>query len=254
MFACSSVLLFLAMSPAGEGQTPPSLVLGQQHKIVVLGEGVTQEGFRTGGFVWWMKTALAVAYPDLVVEFIDACRRGDHVTDMARRFERDVLAQKPNWIVICTGLNDVWDGFDKGNPEGNGPKGTTLADFKDKLQEMVRAALKAGVQVAICTTTLLTEHLDGVENELLDKYNDVLVKTALYRKCLLVDVNKAFRDVLSAPALQPDKTGGTWLTRDGMRLNARGSETVAEVALRAFGMPEADINRVRQEVKKKAGG
>ena len=41
-------------------------------------------------------------------------------------------------------------------------------------------------------------------------------------------------------------SGGKYLTRDGIRPNARGGELMAEVALRAFGMPQADFDRVRE--------
>jgi lysophospholipase L1-like esterase len=249
---CCSLVLVLAAE--GDGKPPPSLVLGQKQKVAFLGDGVTQDAFRTGGYIWWMQSALRLAYPDLTLTFLDASRRGDHVTDMARRFEKTVLAEKPNWIVIFTGLNDVWDGFDAGSPEGNGKNGTPLSEFKAKLNEIVSAGMKAGAQVVLCTTTVLTEQLDGAENELLEKYNDVLAKSAAEHKCMLLDFNKAFHDILSQPGMRFEKTGGKYLTRDGMRPNARGSQLLAEVALRAFGMPQADFDRVCGEVKKQAGG
>jgi lysophospholipase L1-like esterase len=174
MFLELSCSLVLVLSAAGDGKLPASLVLGQKQKVLFLGDSITQDAFKTGGYIWWMQTALKLAYPDLNLTFLDASRRGDHVTDMARRFDKTVLSEKPNWIVIFTGMNDVWDGFDSGHPEGNGDKGTMLADFKAKLAEIVKAGLKGGAQVVVCTTTVLTEDLEGVENELVDKYNDAL--------------------------------------------------------------------------------
>jgi lysophospholipase L1-like esterase len=253
MFLELSCSLVLVLSAAGDGKLPASLVLGQKQRVLFLGDGLTQDAFKTGGYIWWMQTALKLAYPDLNLTFLDASRRGDHVTHMARRFDKTVLAEKPNWIVIFTGLNDVWDGFDSGHPEGNGDKGTLLPEFKAKLAEIVKAGLKGGAQVVVCTTTVLTEELDGVENELLDKYNDALAKVAVEHKCLLLDFNKAFHEILSMPACRADKTGGKYLTRDGMHPNARGSQLLAEVALRAFGMPQADFDRVCADVKKQAG-
>ncbi|MFO0984145.1 MAG: SGNH/GDSL hydrolase family protein [Planctomycetota bacterium] len=248
---CHTSLLILSLLVPRGDEIPPTLLLGNKQKVVFLGDGITADGSKPGGYVWLVEKYLATAYPQLSLTFVNAGRRGDHVTGMARRLDQDVLAEKPKWIIVFTGLNDVFDGFDKANPEGNGPKGTDVKEFATNLKGIVSAGLKSGAQVALCTTTVLTETLDGIENELLTKYNDAIAKLAYDHKCVLVDINKEFHEALDIPGVRAANSNGRWLTQDGIRPNDRGSRMMAEVVLRALGMPAIDLDRVRETVKRK---
>lgn len=55
---------------------------------------------------------LTSVYPDYFINVVNMGISGNNVTNLEERWERDVIAQKPDWVSIMIGINDVWRQFD----------------------------------------------------------------------------------------------------------------------------------------------
>lgn len=91
----------LLVAPLGAGP------LQKGDRIVFVGDSITEDGNAEAGFQSLLKEWLKVKHGGLGVQIVNAGVSGDQVTDLQKRLDRDVLAQKPTIVVICIGVNDV---------------------------------------------------------------------------------------------------------------------------------------------------
>lgn len=95
--------------------------------IAFLGDSVTQSCFElykhTDGSIdayydaesayhHYLKRALAMLYPSVPVNIINAGIGGDVAPHGLERLDRDVISHRPDLAVVCYGLNDAWGGLD----------------------------------------------------------------------------------------------------------------------------------------------
>src|SRR4051794_28866505 len=76
------------------------------HRIVCLGDSITEQGENPGAYVWLVRHFLNDVYPQEHIEVINAGISGHKSTDMLARFQRDVLDKKPDLVTISVGVND----------------------------------------------------------------------------------------------------------------------------------------------------
>lgn len=222
-----------------------------KHKIVALGDSITQFGGQREGYVWLMQRYLDAIYPEQKSKILNAGISGHKSTDMQARFQRDVLNQKPDLVTINVGVNDVWHAFldfkaRKTYPNGDLPAGVQLPLYREKLTEMVRAAQSAGISVVLLSPTLIYENLDSPENARLAQYVAAMREIAAQNNCLFIDINIPFRDVIAAYQQHAGKTQNL-LTTDGVHLNAAGNRVMAYTILQGLGVPEKEIQNLRVE-------
>src|SRR5579871_1722929 len=98
-------LLLFALASLGFGQSMVPPALKDVHRIVCLGDSITQMGENPGGYVWLVRHFLNSIYPQQNIEVINAGISGHKSTDMIERFQRDVLDKKPDLITISCGVN-----------------------------------------------------------------------------------------------------------------------------------------------------
>lgn len=209
------------------------------HRIVCLGDSITQQGEQPGGYVWLLRRYLAALYPEQPIEVVNAGISGHKSTDMLARFQRDVLDKKPDLVTISVGVNDVWHGFYGGYPRGDGPRGIPLDAYRRNVEEMVRLARAAGVRVVMLSTTVIYEDLSSPENARLVGYNRALREIAARNGARFVDYQRPFRDLI---ATYRDRTGArdNLLTGDGVHMNPTGNRVMANVLMGGLGIsPEA---------------
>ena len=213
------------------------------HRIVCLGDSITQGGEGPGGYVWLIRHYLKALYPGTAgsgdIEVINSGISGHKSTDMLARFKRDVLDHNPDLLTISVGVNDVWHGFYDNHPLGDGPNGIPLDAYRKNVESMVESAEKQHIKVVILSTTVIHEELAGPENVKSEEYNAVLKSIARKHKALFVDYQKPFRDLITAYRRE---TGGRdlLLTVDGVHMNPLGNRVMAFTLLQGLGIsPEA---------------
>ena len=219
------------------------------HRIVTLGDSITQGGAGPGGYVWLLDKYLARLYPSQHIEIVNAGISGHKSTDMRARFQRDVLDKKPDLVTISVGVNDVWHGyrdFKNGvdHPNGDLPAGVSLEKYKALVLEMVELAIAEKIKVALVTPTLIYENLDSAENRALINYINVLREICREKRCIFIDLNTPFRKVIGEYQKQAGITLNL-LTTDGVHMNLAGNRMMAIGILRGLGVPQKELFQMK---------
>lgn len=188
-------------------------------RVVFLGDSLTAYGW-TKKDGWVRQVVRQLAAQGVKLRPVCAGVPGNRSIDLLARFQRDVVARRPDWVVVNCGVNDVWHGAD----------GCTLDQFRDSVSAMLDRAHDSGIAVLCTTATVVGENLASAANQTLAAYNDAVRALALARRLRLADCNQAFADALHEPGAVPR----TWLTEDGVHFNARGEKTMARCVLAAW--------------------
>ncbi len=220
------------------------LQLRDQQLLITLGNSITELGEKPDGYVSVMRKVLKTLYPERTICIVNAGIGGHKSTDMNERFERDVLQYHPHWVSISVGVNDVWHGFFRNRTDLSA---VSLPIFEEKVTDMIRRAQAAGTRVALFTATVIKEDLSGDENRALIAYNNALRKLAKRHACLLMDMDRAFRQALK-PHQKPGMPDRGVLTYDGVHMLPSGNWLMAKTALVAFGVPEERIDAIQAKV------
>ncbi len=104
-----------------------------------VGEGL----FGALGTSWVADVAatLEAARPELGLRFVNMGIDGNQVRDLDKRWQRDVLDQKPDWVCVLIGINDVWRQFDSPTrPEEHVPLDEYEATYDRLIQTTLRQA------------------------------------------------------------------------------------------------------------------
>jgi lysophospholipase L1-like esterase len=231
LLALLSALSVLGTAARAEASSP--INLRRVHRIVTLGDSITEGGGRPGGYVWLIDHALQVLYPDRKIEVVNAGVSGHKSNDMLARFQRDVLDKKPDLVTISVGINDVWHGFTPEHPAGYGPKRVSPEDYRRNVAAMIEAAKKAGAKVVLFTTTIFEDEPESARNLRVALYNDELRDLAKAYGVTLADQNLAFMK-----AWARNRPQNVRLTSDQVHMAAPGDRLMARTALVAMGVSE----------------
>jgi acyl-CoA thioesterase-1 len=240
-FLTAAALLAPVAALAGE---PARIDLRKVHRLVTLGDSITQAGGRPGGYVWQIDQYLQLLFPDHKIEVVNAGISGHKSNDMLARFQRDVLDKKPDVVTISVGINDVWHGYTAEHPAGYGPNRIPLPDYRRNVEAMMTAAEKAGVRVVLFTTSIFEDRPDSPRNLRIAGYNDVLRELAQAHGAILADQNAAFM----AAWAKNTASGGPKLTSDQVHFALPGDSLMARTALLAMGVSQKDLDRVEPQV------
>jgi lysophospholipase L1-like esterase len=239
--------LLAGIAAAQTVPVPP--ILQGVHRVVMLGDSITQFGDGPGGYVWLTRQYLQRIFPSQNFEVVNAGISGNKSTDMLSRFQKDVLDNKPDLLTISVGVNDVWHGFYDNHPLGDGPRGVNLEDYRRNVDEMVTRAQAAGARVVILAATPIYEDLSNRENAKEGRYNAALRDIARKHHVPYVDFQRPMRDLIRT---YRRTTGGrdNFLTTDGVHMNPEGYKVMAHSLLSALGVSPEARAAVQAEVQK----
>jgi lysophospholipase L1-like esterase len=176
-----------------------------------------------------------VCAPDLraAVTVVNKGVSGQNTAEGLARFDGDVVALKPAWVLIFFGANDAL----------SEKKFLALAAFKSNLAAMLDKAAAAGIKPVLATVhdsnqeKLLTRHkpslyaADGGPNAKLARYNDAIRALAADKGVPLADFAAKSKEA---------GANGSWLGPDGLHLTPEGYKLLAQTFLDAMQPPPAD--------------
>jgi len=208
--------------------------------IVFLGDSITQQGAGPKGYVTLFREAIEKSRPDSGIKVIGAGIGGHKVPNLEARLDKDVLAHKPNVVVIYIGINDVWHS-ERG-------QGTEIGAYEAGLRSLVKRCNDAGARVILSTPSVIDEKTDGTNSldKMLDEYSDVSRKVAMETGSTLLDLRAAFMTYLKEYNTANEAKG--ILTGDGVHLNDAGNRFVAVRMLEAAGEVKARTPELRHVV------
>lgn len=189
-------------------------------RIVFFGDSITQAGVNETGYITMLgKTLQSPAY-----ELLGAGIGGNKVYDLYLRLEEDVLAKKPDLVVIYVGINDVWHKQSSGT-------GTDYDKFINFYQAIIDKVKKQGSQIVLCTPTVIGEKING-QNPMdadLDKFAGAIRELAKNNSLALCDLRTVFTDYIKKH--NKNNQEKDILTTDGVHLNETGNQLVADSIL-----------------------
>lgn len=216
--------LVLSLVGPPPADTSKDLQLKPGDTIVAIGDSITAGG----GYLRDIDAVLAQQYPDLKIpKVVNKGISGQKAEDLIKRFDKDVVQQRPAFVTISIGINDVWHRLRSPHNE------KVLAGYKENVGKMVDAAQKAGIKVVLLTPTVIQEDANAEGNKRLVKYVEAEKQIAAEKKCQLVNLHAMF---LAALKQKPADQKGNWLTGDGVHMKPLGDGIMAVGVLRAWAL------------------
>ncbi len=190
-------------------------------RIIFFGDSITQAGVQPKGYITDLQDMLTKQGKAADYELIGKGIGGNKVYDLYLRMDDDVLALKPDVVVIYVGVNDVWHKSSFGT-------GTDPDKFVKFYEAIIRKIQAGGSKVVLCTPAAIGEKTDfsNAQDGDLNAYSQLIRDLAARQNLPLVDLRKAFLDYnLKNNAGNKDR--GV-LTNDRVHLNDLGNQFVAD--------------------------
>ena len=207
-----------------------------------MGDSITQ----AGGYLRLTAYVLSTQAARLnIPPFTNAGIGGQKAENMEPRFEKDMkLGEKPAWVFISVGVNDVWHRMN----QPHDPR--VLEAYEINVRKMVEQGQAAGCRVVLLTPTIIQEDPDSEENKRLASYVEAMKRIAAEKKCAIVDLHGLFLKAM-ANRKTPVK-----FTKDGVHMAACGDAIMAIGVLRAMGVSDDTIGAtdVTPILKVRGGG
>ncbi len=199
----------------------------QKQHIIFFGDSITQAGVEPGGYITVLGKLLTEKGIGDQYQLTGAGIGGNKVYDLYLRIEEDVLVKNPNTVVIWVGVNDVWHKRSFGT-------GTDADKFEKFYTAIIKKFQAKEIRVFLCTPAAIGEKTD-FSNELdgdLNKYSGIIRDIAGKNNCGLIDLRKTFLSY-NLTHNNGNKEKGI-LTNDGVHLNEKGNQLVAEEMMKAL--------------------
>lgn len=191
-------------------------------RVVFFGDSITEFGVNPGGYIAQIRDTLVLHGMAKQFDLIGAGIGGNKIYDLYLRLEDDVLARKPDLVVMYVGVNDVWHKQLFGT-------GTDPEKFQKFYLALIQKFQKKGIGVIACTPACIGEHIAG-QNPMdgdLDRFSEIIRNVTVEKGIPLCDLRSAF--VKYAAKNNPENLGSGILTTDGVHLNEKGNKLVAEL-------------------------
>jgi lysophospholipase L1-like esterase len=203
-----------------------SMMPVKRKRIIFFGDSITQMGINKGGYIDQIQNIVNEKGIQNKYELIGAGVGGNKVYDLYLRLEEDVLAKKPNVVLIYVGINDVW--------HKTSGVGTDIEKYEKFYVAIIKKLQEKKIKVIICTPSVIGEKKGNAnpQDDDLDKYSDVIRKLATTYNCTLVDLNAAFADYEEKNNTENKESG--ILTTDRVHLNEKGNKVVADEVMKAL--------------------
>ena len=199
-------------------------------KILFVGDSITDCDRRGAaapygtGYMSMVRNLLLARYPDHHLTCVNRGIGGDTTRDLAARWERDVVAEQPDWLSVLIGINDVWRAFGP-----NVHEAVPLPEYTATLRRLLdrtRAATRA--RLILLTPYMIKPDRAQPMRRQIDTYGDTIAGLATDYQAVLVPVQAAFDTALAA-------TPPTAWADDQIHPNGPGHAVIALAFLRAVG-------------------
>ena len=147
------------------------------------------------GYVNLVNAFLGAEYANRNIRVVNMGNSGNTIRHLKNRWESDVLEQKPDWVSVMIGINDVWRQFDAPHkPETH----VLLEEYEATLEELVTTTLPHVKGMVLMTPYFIESNKDDPMRKRMDVYSKTVRKIARRHKTKIkfVDVQSEFDKVL----------------------------------------------------------
>jgi isoamyl acetate esterase len=193
----------------------------KKQRIIFFGDSITQAGVNPGGYIMRIDSMCTKEGVKENYEFIGAGIGGNKIYDLYLRMEEDVLAKNPGMVFIYVGVNDVWHKSTFGT-------GTDADKFEKFYQAIIKKLTDKNIKVVLCTPATIGEKTDfsNSQDGDLNEYSKIIRGLAAKNNLPIVDLRQLFLEY-NLKNNTDNKAKGV-LTTDGVHLNAKGNQLVAD--------------------------
>jgi lysophospholipase L1-like esterase len=213
-----ALAVMAAFVPVAAPQTPTAT--RPTKRIVFVGDSLVHRSAKDHGMLDVILAELTKRHPAFNYSLIDAGVNGDRIADIEERLDRDVLALRPNAVVLFWD-SDVSD-VDERRLKPPGVQQLRAA-YEQSLRDVVNRLAASGPFVVVSGPTLIGERPRGhnKKDSQLDAYRRINRHVALSLGVRYVDTRRAF--FARRPPGTPLDVAEGLLTEDGEHLNDRGT-------------------------------
>ncbi|MDG5788951.1 hypothetical protein QA612_15955 [Evansella sp. AB-P1] len=196
--------------------------MNRKKRVVFVGKSshvtdtVHEKSYNNESFVNLVHDYLSTAYPYSHIEVINKCNHDESLTDMALRWEQDVLTLQPEILSLSISTQDIKDlqmEFDVGK----------VQQIYENL--LFQAREKTGSNIILIQPPLVYEHFNGSELERNMQYINAIGAVAEALGVVIIRTHEVFKN---------HKEAGIQLTTDGKSLNANGSMLMARTWIKTL--------------------
>lgn len=177
------------------------MLIKNGEKVVFAGDSVTDAGRKRpvgeglwegvgNGYVRLIDSFLAVEYPELTIRCVNMGSSGNTSTDLLNRWDTDIIALNPDWVVVCIGFNDVWRQFDSPAQVDEAVQPET---FRNNLNEMAK---RTKAKMIWMTPYYLEPNENDLMRKRMDEYGTIVKEEAAKRNIPCIDLQLAFEKIL----------------------------------------------------------
>jgi len=175
--------------------------IGSGSKLLYIGDSITDAGRRQDphglghGYVRYLVDLFTCRHPELDVAHVNAGVSGDTIRYLEARWAEDVIDQKPDFLSISIGVNDVWRQLQ--TPRN--PDEVMIDEFEATYRKLLHQTRDAvGCGFFLCEPTVNGETRDTPYNKLTGPYIECVHRLAEEFDATLVPMNAAFWKVIDA--------------------------------------------------------
>jgi len=176
------------------------------------------------GYVSFVDGLLTTCYPSYRIQVLNRGIAGDTVRELKARWQADVLNQKPDWLSVCIGINDVWQQFDE---KHEGQSHITLAEYEKTLDALL-AITRPLLEGLILLTPYFIQPRGEPMRTMMDEYGNVVRHLAQKYQAIFVDTQSVFDRAVEQVPVET-------LASDRAHLTIRGHMFLARAVLQSAG-------------------
>jgi len=178
------------------------MLFEQGQKIVFIGDSITDCGRRDvfapygNGYVAQVRNFLIARYPQLRLRIENRGVGGDTVRHLAARWDADVIAEKPDWLSVKIGINDVWRNYG-----ANAHEAVPIDEYEDTYRTLLKRAVdETGCKLIVAEPYMIEFDRGNLMRAQMDEFGKVARKLADEFGAVNVRTQDAFDAVLEYTA------------------------------------------------------
>lgn len=193
-------------------------------KLVFFGDSITDAGRNLndprdlgGGYVKIAAGKLRLLYPETPIEIYNYGVGGDRTAELLARVD-EVVAQKPDFVFLEVGVNDVWHRFLLG-------KIVTPEEFESNYSALVKKLKETGATLVLIEPFVLNVSDKQRFRPYLNQFNGIIREIAAREGVTLIPLDEIFRGVTQD--IDPKK-----FAEDGVHPTHRGCRYIADLVIK----------------------
>ncbi|MCT2536686.1 SGNH/GDSL hydrolase family protein [Aquibacillus koreensis] len=152
-------------------------------------EGEGMFGAYGNGYVSFVNAFLTSTYPELGIRVVNKGISGNKVRDLKARWQEDVVDQKPDWLVVMIGINDVWRQYDIPFMKDHH---VYIEEYEKTLRELIESTKPTVEGLVLMTPYYLEPNKEDPMRKTMDAYGAVVKKIAEETNSIFIDTQAAF--------------------------------------------------------------